>query len=1097
MVKTQRPIVRIFAMLMLVVIFLGMFPVNSYAKGTKTIYLETLISEDSMTYVTNPIVDNFSGNKKYEYMYTQIGQYLAKLCGDGTDNGLTLSKSNANYCYSLSDNLQFDSSEVANATKWIATGDSATMGDFFTRSEGFFDDSMNKEAEKSKTTPLVGDEFGKSTSYLYSKDHRYLEAGIFQFPSNIKGADATTKENDYAINSASTLTASLNQLLVLMNNGQKFADVPELINKSISIRPVLRNNNIGIMLPSSSGNKDGYIVVYAPNDKDSSGGADASSLAAARDAIYNGINTSNTFSSADQFFTNTKLPKADDKGNLLMYVFKIVGSVSGYSGSETITLSTKSSSSAGTINVDTNSMTSLVYAVPKGYKTTENGLLVFPDNSGKEMPIADKDTAYLTIHMLAQSANNMYKQYGLSISTIDHSNDVGLIEKAIIGFFNGLVNGLLSFLGLSSTNELVYNGGLRGSSLYNYGVMSDGWWQVVIRYHIIFQAIAWFIIIVGFLKTLISLNMSTINPRVRENVYESIKKFIVVGFGLVIIIPVAQFLMQMNSSIVGIFSSQVDLDTIGGYIPSGLAGIIIIFINAAIQIYVNFVYIMRSIIIALLLISAPFFVATIAVSKDGRSSLFVSWAKELLANIFLQSVHAFCLAFLWSLMQYGTGLENIVISFSIIPITEMFRAIIFAGAGGATEALAKQAQTKAQNAAVGFASGVGNAVAGGIAGGLTRGDKSQEEADKAGSGGSGGGGRADTSGFSALNSAASAKIDSLRGLGDEAKAQGKTGLATAAKVGAAALGGSKAAGRALGAIGGAFAGVVSAEMTGNAAGYSAAGQSLGSAVGAGMVGAGGAAQQAYERSHNQDKFAGQDGVSDEELSDLHGGTQSASELSGTSQTVGSDVLRDAAARGGPGAQIAQKMQESLNGSGAQRQSANAWLASKGITGVSEDKASGTVSFNKGIATVPGREIKQHGSQIITKMTTTGHVTASPGSTKANPSADEQYSMQQFQSLISTNANVERFASQTGISSAMAQGGGSGEFQGGSFQVSDGKVMIRREGATASADGRSYITQPSSTAYNPWAQQGASGAPTGSAPQSQQTDVGTEDSGMLN
>ena len=67
--------------------------------------------------------------------------------------------------------------------------------------------------------------------------------------------------------------------------------------------------------------------------------------------------------------------------------------------------------------------------------------------------------------------------------------------------------------------------------------MSENWWNVVLQYQLIFQALAWVILVCGFIKTLIELNLSTVNPQKRMNLFDTIKKFIVVGIGLVILIP--------------------------------------------------------------------------------------------------------------------------------------------------------------------------------------------------------------------------------------------------------------------------------------------------------------------------------------------------------------------------------------------------------------------------------------------------------------------------------------------------------------------------------------------------------------------------------
>ena len=138
--------------------------------------------------------------------------------------------------------------------------------------------------------------------------------------------------------------------------------------------------------------------------------------------------------------------------------------------------------------------------------------------------------------------------------------DVGKVEEIIADIFRKILSGLKSVLGLYDVTELVYNKGIRGTQLYNEGTMTNEWWAIVLRYHVIFQIIAWAVIAIAILKVLLQLNLSTINPQVRMSIMETIQKFFIVGFFLALCIPFVRFLVSLNNSIVGIFAAQVDLD---------------------------------------------------------------------------------------------------------------------------------------------------------------------------------------------------------------------------------------------------------------------------------------------------------------------------------------------------------------------------------------------------------------------------------------------------------------------------------------------------------------------------------------------------------
>jgi hypothetical protein len=243
------------------------------------------------------------------------------------------------------------------------------------------------------------------------------------------------------------------------------------------------------------------------------------------------------------------------------------------------------------------------------------------------------------------------------------------------------------------------------------------------------------------------------------SVYDTVQKFIIVGIGLVILIPAVQFLLECNDVIVELFASQVDTSSLNmPVVTNVLVQFLVGMMWITLLLYINFIYIMRSITVALLIASGPFFISTMAFGS-GKSSLFSSWAKELLANIFVQSVHAFVLSFLVQLLSTGSFLETFAIAISIIPITEMFRGLIFAGAGGSTSQLA--------NSATSFTSKVGTAVGktatGAVAAGMdiaSRGKSPSSESNKdGGKGGGGGGGKGGTS--SIVNSRIQAKAEAM------------------------------------------------------------------------------------------------------------------------------------------------------------------------------------------------------------------------------------------------------------------------------------------------------------------------------------------------
>lgn len=792
--KLKRITTRVIALFFALLMFADSMVVNVYAGDT--IFLQSLIDVSTFKYQVNPVADTNKKKKKFEFTGSQINQYVFNVCGIKTER-------DSNLCYRTNGNFNPGPDGIysiygSSLEKfWINTELMSDGGKIYV------DDNKYQE-DRNDTWDKVGTALLESTAFF--KNANAANFMPLSWPSGPAMHSATTEEINYASNVSATLSNSLNELVSLVN-GEKINDISRLMAVSVALRPTGNKASFG-----------NYTLYYK---YDVSGGKSGDADQAVRNHAKAKTKLTN-ISDIDNIINS--LPTYDNDGNLYVYI-----------------VPTSSTDPDATVS----SISSMIYAMPKGYRTTNGGKYsknpMFIDGTKPYKELKDDDAAWVNIHMLAQYANSMYKVKGVTSGNVADADEGNWIINFLVNLFQKAVHGVLSWLGLKSTNELVYNRGLRGSSLFNFGTMSENWWKTVLQYHLIFQALAWFIIVCGFLKTCISLNLSRMNPQARETAYDSIKRFLIVGFGLVLIIPLSQFMMSMNNSIVQLFASQVD-NVNSDIAPNvkGIAGIIFVFAYAIIRIYINFVYVMRSITIALLLVSAPFFIAFGAWSKGGvGNSLTMNWFKELTANIFMQSVHAFTLAFLIKLMGNGSGLESFVISYSIIPITEMFRNLIFQGAGSSTVSLGQQAADKGTKMAQNFARTAGDGIAGGVGTLLNKGESKSTE----GNGGSGNkGGRGSESGIGTLNSAIDSKVAKLRDGGHGATANALKGL--------------QGAGKAVGAIAGFGTGMMNAELSGNSMGYADAGKAAGGAIGGAAMSAA-ASYVAHEAKENNPLSKGQ------------------------------------------------------------------------------------------------------------------------------------------------------------------------------------------------------------------------------------------------
>lgn len=321
-----------------------------------------------------------------------------------------------------------------------------------------------------------------------------------------------------------------------------------------------------------------------------------------------------------------------------------------------------------------------VYRVPKGYNKKGNW-----DNEvyNKNYDLSG-DTDAITWNMIMYQANYAYLVKGWTAKDANEINKVGPLEEAIVDLFENFFNGLRNFLGLYSMSELIFNDGIRGSSAWYHGVMPKSWEDNVMKYHWVFQGFAWSLIALALVKMLIQRNLATINPVIRVSLIESIQNLLITGFILVNILPLVNMFLYFNEKLVDIFASLApdftDLSGLNNY-SNTIAGVVLQFFYFFVSLYLNFVYIVRSISLALLIAAGPLFVVTLAFGGKWKE-LFGVWMRELLSNIYLQSFHAFILAFFVTTTFSSRGIETLVVCFSMIPLTEFFRRLIMGQGGG-------------------------------------------------------------------------------------------------------------------------------------------------------------------------------------------------------------------------------------------------------------------------------------------------------------------------------------------------------------------------------------------------------------------------------
>ena len=291
------------------------------------------------------------------------------------------------------------------------------------------------------------------------------------------------------------------------------------------------------------------------------------------------------------------------------------------------------------------------------------------------------DIPWITIFDIASYASIYYYSMNVDAQTVDNSQEMGLIEETITNIGVGIVNKLTRLLGLKDVTALIYETDGEGS--LTGGVMAAGWWSIMLKYHLIFQLVAWMVIGIAVAKMILELNFSTISPSKRLSLMDEFSKLFIVGFLLALAIPIVRCLIDINNLVVGLFATQgyASDKALFGVAGKSIADVVIAFSYLGINVMLNATYILRGIMIAIFGASAPLFIVSMLFTKG--KGLFDNWIKEMVANIFLQSVHAFSFTFLSDILKTSSGwLSKLVIIYSLMPIAEQFRSFIFGSSGG-------------------------------------------------------------------------------------------------------------------------------------------------------------------------------------------------------------------------------------------------------------------------------------------------------------------------------------------------------------------------------------------------------------------------------
>ena len=422
-----------------------------------------------------------------------------------------------------------------------------------------------------------------------------------------------------------------------------------------------------------------------------------------------------------------------------------------------------------TINGKSETRTFL-YRMLKGYGVGGTGL---PEPSGDS-------TKYIHWGTLAIEAIVNYSSAEELQVTADNVYDSkpGAIEGAVADLFGGFIEWIANTLGLWNFDELIFNGGIRGTNSYIGGVFPRTWEPTIWTFFFFAEVAAVIMLLYAIIYNVGRKAMATIDPVARASAIEQIKYLFIVAFLLAVIPIVLPLLISVSYELTGVFHDALGSATAEerfrklSSTSGGLGAVLTYLLYLGSVIYFNVFYVFRALSIALLIILGPIFVAMMALSESKRQ-LAMAWFKEFCANLFIQPLQALMLSFILLVPDTGRNIDSIVMAYVMIPLTNLLRQMFFGNSGGLADRVGQQGKHAGTNVvrtlgrgAAGFVGGavagsVGGAVAGGKAakaaldeakgaegggkeGGSAGGGPKTKEGAAGGVGGSAGGGSADS-----------------------------------------------------------------------------------------------------------------------------------------------------------------------------------------------------------------------------------------------------------------------------------------------------------------------------------------------------------------
>lgn len=265
-------------------------------------------------------------------------------------------------------------------------------------------------------------------------------------------------------------------------------------------------------------------------------------------------------------------------------------------------------------------------------------------------------------------------------------NDANMAEKFLVGQTQNLFNigGINSLSGVVFGNPYCVWAG-KETEMSSDGIFTKEERDKIIDPIIkIFSGVYVTLLVLAMMASGLKLSFGSVRGQAIADFWDDAKMWIMSGLFIAAYFPITSLVFELNAGVVlafkdllesqgvksdgfSIMAHHSDFTGSGGAIPV-ISLIVVVLAEWILAIILNVVYVARKVIILVLLVVG--FVAAYSLLFARMRSFFGVWVKELIGNVFLQSIHALILFAFAMMASMGAGvIYKLALMMMFIPLT--------------------------------------------------------------------------------------------------------------------------------------------------------------------------------------------------------------------------------------------------------------------------------------------------------------------------------------------------------------------------------------------------------------------------------------------